>query len=106
MRHLEHLALPSDVEVINVETVEQVEEEAIPVIVVSNVVRPVSAPSVLMQNEHHHVEGSCSNSSRSRRPRSVSSVSSFGSSVDSTPSGSPEPTQQQQETHGNNSGRR
>lgn len=112
MRHLEHLALPSDVEVVNIETVDhQVAEEvvsAVPVVVVSNVVRPVSAPSVLMQSEHSggELERSFSTSSRSRRPRSVSSVSSFESSVDTTPSGSPEPTPQrggqQEQSNGNN----
>lgn len=109
MRHLEHLALPSDVEVVNIETVDHVEEvSAVPVVVVSNVVRPVSAPSVLMQSEHSggDLERSFSTSSRSRRPRSVSSVSSFESSVDTTPSGSPEPTPQrggqQEQSNGSN----
>lgn len=107
MRHLEHLILPSDVEVINVETVEQREEDVTPVsvIVVHNVVRPVSAPSVLMQNEHSgEVERSCSTSTRSRRQRSVSSVSSFGSSVESTPSGTPEPTSQRSGQQEQNNG--
>lgn len=109
MRHLEHLILPSEVEVINVESVEQREEDVRPVsvIVVHNVVRPVSAPSVLMQNEHSgDVERSCSTSTRSRRPRSVSSVSSFGSSVESTPSGTPEPTPQRNGQQESNNARR
>lgn len=93
---------------VNVEPVDHQEEDVAPiaVVVVSNVVRPVSAPSVLMQSEHGgEVERSCSTSSRSRRPRSVSSVSSFESSVDSTPSGTPEPTGQRngQQEQGNGS---
>lgn len=110
MRHLERLTLPPEVEIINVEGVEYHEEQEVApvsVVIVNNVVRPVSAPSVLVQSEHSgEVERSCSTSSRSRRPRSVSSVSSFGSSVESTPSGTPEPTPQrsgQQEQ--NNTGR-
>lgn len=95
MRRLQHLRLPSEVEIEPARLEEVV--TPVPVVVVnSNVVRPVSAPSVLMQSERQdgEVERSCSTSSRSRRPRSVSSVSSFGSSVDSTPSCTPEPTPQ------------
>lgn len=110
MRRLQHLRLPSEQEEVAAVQQHQVEEVVVEVPVNGgNVVRPVSAPSVLMQSEHRQggeVERSCSTSSRSRRPRSVSSVSSFGSSVDSTPSCTPEPmpqrnTQQEQSSAAN-----
>lgn len=91
MRRLQHLRMPPEVDVAQAAQQAEEEEVQVPVVVVNNagsgVVRPVSAPSVLMQSE-----GGGSTSSRSRRPRSVSSVSSFGSSVESTPSCTPEPT--------------
>lgn len=113
MRRLQHLRLPSDVE-IETARLEEVVVATTPVVAVNNSnVRPVSAPSVLMQRERQDegevVERSCSTSSRSRRPRSVSSVSSFGSSVDSTASCTPEPTPQrngQQEQHNPTNARR